>query len=463
VPTTTLPLPLRSSVRGVHWPALPEAAAAQVLAQLFQLDASQWLSRDELERLQARQLSELVRFAVGTSEFYRHAVAEAGVNPEGPWTPLTLSRLPLLSRRALQQSASSIHSRVPPKSHGELKVVETSGSSGEPVRVKHTGITDLRWLALNMREHLWHRRDVTQTLVAIRPHLSALDDETIARSRGWGQPVTLFYETGPAYTQSIRLDVREQARWVLERDPGYLLTFPTNLAGLIDEFDRLGRQPKSLLQVRTVGETVSSELRERCQARLGVPIVDAYSSQEVGAIAAACPESGLYHVNAEYLIVEVLDEAGLPCPPGKVGRVVITDLLNFATPLIRYDIRDYAEVGPECPCGRGLPTLRCIVGRERNMLRLPTGARFWAFVGARRFEEVAEVLQFQVIQPSLEKLEVRLVVAEGKLTEEQQARLRSIVRETTGYPFEIEFTIFPDELPRGRGGKFEEFICLVQH
>jgi len=96
------------------------------------------------------------------------------------------------------------------------------------------------------------------------------------------------------------------------------------------------------------------------------------------------------------------------------------------------------------------------------MLRLPTGARFWAFVGARRFEEVAEVLQFQVIQPSLEKLEVRLVVAEGKLTEEQQARLRSIVRETTGYPFEIEFTIFPDELPRGRGGKFEEFICLVQ-
>jgi len=30
---------------------------------------------------------------------------------------------------------------------------------------------------------------------------------------------------------------------------------------------------------------------------------------------------------------------------------------------------------------------------------------------------------------------VRLVVAEGKLTEEQQARLRSIVRETTGYPF----------------------------
>ena len=45
-------------------------------------------------------------------------------------------------------------------------------------------------------------------------------------------------------------------------------------------------------------------------------------------------------------------------PPGEIGRLVVTRLHHFATPLLRYDIGDYAEVGDACPCGRGLPVLR---------------------------------------------------------------------------------------------------------
>jgi len=61
---------------------------------------------------------------------------------------------------------------------------------------------------------------------------------------------------------------------------------------------------------------------------------------------------------------------------GQVGRVVVTDLHNFATPLIRYDLGDYAEMADTCPCGRGLPALKRIMGRRRNMVRLPDGRSF---------------------------------------------------------------------------------------
>ena len=53
--------------------------------------------------------------------------------------------------------------------------------------------------------------------------------------------------------------------------------------------------------------------------------------------------------------------------------MVITDLHNFAMPLIRYEIGDYAEAGDLCPCGRGLPVITRIVGRVHNMLTLPSG------------------------------------------------------------------------------------------
>ena len=96
------------------------------------------------------------------------------------------------------------------------------------------------------------------------------------------------------------------------------------------------------------------------------------------------------------------------------------------------------------------------------MVRLPTGERFWPFVGYPRFVEVANVLQYQVVQHTLTELEVRLVVAEGPLKEEQQARLTKIIQGALGYPFAIRFTFLPDELPRGAGGKFEEFVCMVR-
>ena len=127
--------------------------------------------------------------------------------------------------------------------------------------------------------------------------------------------------------------------------------------------------------MRTFGEILEPVCRATCQQVFGVKVVDMYSSQEVGYIALQCPEHEHYHVQAENLLVEVLAEDGRGCGPGEVGRVVVTTLHNFAMPLLRYDIGDYAEVGASCPCGRGLGVLTRILGRQRNLLVLPDGRR----------------------------------------------------------------------------------------
>jgi phenylacetate-CoA ligase len=188
-----------------------------------------------------------------------------------------------------------------------------------------------------------------------------------------------------------------------------VLAFPTNLRALADIWKARGEVPAGLRHLRAVGETVSEELRAHVEATDGLGIEDNYSSQEAGVIALQCPASGLYHVMAESLVVEVLDDDGAACAEGEVGRVVITDLHNFASPLIRYDIGDYAEVGGRCTCGRALPTLKRIRGRERNLLIKPDGTRHWPLVGFHRFAEVAPVQQYQVVQLSLEEIELKVV------------------------------------------------------
>ena len=134
-----------------------------------------------------------------------------------------------------------------------------------------------------------------------------------------------------------------------------------------------------------------------------------YSTQEVGYITLQCPKSEHHHVQAEGVFIEILDDNGSPCRPGEMGKVIATPLHNLAMPLIRYDVGDYAEFGEPCPCGRGLPVLRRIMGRSRNLLRLPSGERIFPYFHDGLFREIAPVRQFQVVQIHPQRFDVRLV------------------------------------------------------
>ena len=85
----------------------------------------------------------------------------------------------------------------------------------------------------------------------------------------------------------------------------------------------------------------------------------------------------------ENIVLEIVDNQHRPCKQGEVGRVVITALHNFATPLLRYDLGDFAEFGAPCRCGRGLAVIRRILGRIRNRIRLPDGSSRFPYLACK--------------------------------------------------------------------------------
>jgi phenylacetate-CoA ligase len=451
---------LKTSIPDCVWPAVPSPSAAALLAQLFQLEQTQWLPRQALSEAQLTQLRHLTTHARAHSPFYRRLFDEHGIDADEHWSEEKLRTVPLLTRQMLLDQGANINSRVVPSAHGSTHTAQTSGSTGQMVKLKRTGLNGSMWMALTLRDHFWHQRDFAQRTAFIRPLAQPQDDDAIAKREGWGPPATLLFETGPSYRQSTSLSITEQAAWLLRCNPYYLLTLPTNLNALLDEFARIGRLPTCLREVRCTNETFTQRLKARCEDEFALKAVDIYSAAEVGIIALQCPVSGLYHVQAESLIVEILDDGGEPCKEGAIGRVVITDLHNFATPLIRYEIRDYAEVGSVCACGRGLPTFKRILGRRRNMVTLPDGSRHWPTMGYLSFLDIAPIRQFQAIQRSVDAIEMNLVVA-TPLSAEQEARLRKVIQEALGYPFNLLFRYRHTELPKTRGGKFEDFISMI--
>jgi phenylacetate-CoA ligase len=147
------------------------------------------------------------------------------------------------------------------------------------------------------------------------------------------------------------------------------------------------------------------------------------------------------------------------CAPGETGRVVVSNLHNFAMPLLRYELGDYAEAGGPCPCGRGLPTLKRVLGRKRNMLVLPNGDRQWPLTGLYEYRDIAPIRRAQVVQLDLERLELRLV-ADRAVTKDEERRLIEVVHRWVGHPFKVQFT-YLEAFPEKANGKFEDFISLI--
>lgn len=427
---------------------------------LAQLEHSQWQSPQTLQAMQLERFAQLAAHAWRHSPFFRLRLGQAGFALNQAWTPEDFSRIPLLTRSELMLQEEHIRCHAIPPDHGQTYRMQTSGSTGQVVSLQRTDATQLYWLALAMREHQWHKRDFSATLAIIKATTPTLDDPIQAANIGWGPPASLLLKTGPSFSQPLSMPIAQQAEWLARIDPKYLLTYPTNLSALLDAYESgEAEAPIALRQVRTVGETLHPGLRERCMALGSIDIVDMYSSQEVGLIALQCPDSGLYHTQDENLIVEVLNELGKPCAEGEIGRVVITDLHNYATPLIRYEIRDYAEVAPPCSCGRGLGTLKRIMGRRRNMVTLPDGSKHWPLIGAHHYREVADIRQYQAIQHELDDIEIRLVVS--PLSQHQETAITTLAHQALGHPFKLRFSYFEDELPSSSNGKFEEFISLL--
>jgi phenylacetate-CoA ligase len=275
----------------------------------------------------------------------------------------------------------------------------------------------------------------------------------------WTGAAGATFANGPGFMFDANRKVSEQLDWLLRIAPDYLLTYPSLLKELLRESRRRGVRPGRLRAVKLFGEQLHDGLREQVREDWGVPLYDVYSAIETGYLALQCPENEHYHVTAEAAVVEILDRADRPCAPGEIGRVVVTPLHNFAMPLIRYDIGDYAEVGPPCSCGRGLPVLSRIMGRVRNMLILPDGGVTWPNVQRPITTCGLPVIQFQIVQRTRTALEARLVVARP-LTAAEEDTLRASLNEHCGAAFDISFTYLP-EIARGPGGKYEDFYSEV--
>lgn len=455
-PRGALPHP---ALAELTFPALTTEPVGRMLALQFQFEQSEWWPAARLQDEQHAQLALVLAHAYETTPYYRSLFNRAGVNRPAKVDAAFLRSLPISRRADIQAAGRGLVTQRPPKEHGPVTFARTSGSTGRPVDFGRDNLTKLMWLACSLREYLWHGRDFRGKIATIRQlKPGQADAPEGARTTQWGSSVASFFPTGPGALLDVASSLDDQIAWLRRERPDQLISLPSNLVALAGHARARGEPLPPIGEIRTFGEMLPADSRATIRETWGGKVTDMYTCEEAGFLALQCPEHDHFHVMAENVIIEIVDEAGQACEAGVPGRVLVTSLHNFVTPLIRYDIGDYAEFGPPCPCGRGLPVIRHVHGRRRNRLTLPDGRTGFPRLGDRTFVTTPglRITQFKCVQKSLEAVELQLV-CEPRPDAAQQAEIARVLTISLGHPFVVEFS-FPERIPPGPNGKFETFV-----
>jgi phenylacetate-CoA ligase len=246
----------RSSISEFIWPGIPSGAGATLMGLQFQLEQSQWWPQETLAAMQSRQLQCLLQHAYQTVPYYNRVFDEAAVDTTQPLSPEQWMQIPILTRQSLQDHADDLLSRSVPGSHGKSYHKKTSGSTGKKIKVTDTEANRLFWQASTLRDHLWHQRDFSSWLVAIRSGRNADDPLLVKEHASWGPSTNQVYRTGPSTVFYQRMPVDQQAEQLCSLDPAYVLMYPSNAVRLASYFIAHDLRLSNLREVITYGETL---------------------------------------------------------------------------------------------------------------------------------------------------------------------------------------------------------------
>ena len=207
------------------------------------------------------------------------------------------------------------------------------------------------------------------------------------------------------------LPTHELADAVEKLRPEFVSTYPSTIRNVAVAMHRRGTTWRGLKLLHLTSEVLDGGTRSLlAKVFPAARLVETYTSTEAGLIAYSCPaEPHRLHVAEDGVILEIVDAAGRPTDG--VGEVVVTDLTDRATPLIRYrGLGDFGRWEPSaCPCGIPRRSIRSLEGRLADSVLLATGESLSPYALVDAIEELPGIYQFQVIQESFIRFAVRVV------------------------------------------------------
>lgn len=372
--------------------------------------------------IQQERLRQLLHHATTCSEFYK------------PYHGKEIGEFPVTTKNILNDNHDAVAvaiKDIPEQETEKLHVQRTSGSTGTPFAVyqdsrkRHRRVAELKYFgeSVGFKSHeklgqcriwtKWHSKSRWQSIKEniIPIDISKIDDESLK-------------EVCVTIKKERIVSLRAYASWY-ERLVSFLVHFPQYVPCL-----------KSVKVAISISEALNENTRQKMKELTGIPIVECYADEEAGILAHQKTDDINYYLNHAGYYFEVLKlDSDEPAEYGELGRIVLTDLYNYAFPLIRYDTGDTAIFQKGNEKSGGWDYMSKLFGRRLDLIYDTSGNPVHPMTFARVLKNIPAIVQWQFVQKDEKKYCIKLNVGKDVNMDDIRAEILLIV----GYDAEIYF------------------------
>jgi phenylacetate-CoA ligase len=398
---------------------------------------------------QLEKLKNLLKFCHEQNGFYQRRFKEIGFHPDDFHNFSDLEKLPVLTKEDIRQASDRLFSDSFSKENSIHN--RTGGSTGVPLHTyvdfdaagfkKAATVRHNRWAHLVPGNRLASVWGDTERPLPLRLRLrNMLTDRAI-------------------YLDTLKFDEEHIEAFIHKIHkfrPLVMMGHAHSIYRLAEYIRDNNVDDISFSGIITTAMVLTDTERRTIESVFNSPIFDRYGCEELSIIASECDAHRGMHKFAEGLYVECHGEGkNLP------GNLIITDLVNRAMPMIRYEIGDYAfTVEGECPCGRALPRLREVIGRTADFLYTPDKKPVFGISILDTFViHIPGFKQVQIIQDKYDHLDF-FIVRDDAFSDESLNILKKNVIDIFGEKMRYDVS-FVNRIERTERGKFRFSICKI--
>lgn len=326
-------------------------------------------------------------------------------------------------------------------------VMSTSGSTGTPFAIQQDANKRRRTIA----ELIYYNKIVGQELGERFMYIKAFPEEKsfLEQKKQNMVPVDIL---------NINNQKLEEVRSKLINDKSIksILAYASTYEQLAKYLNEMGDTPDmyNLKCLISSSAVLSPETKNQLTNIFGCPIIDRYSNQESGVLAQTIDTHSKFYINRANYYIELLKlDSDEYAEKGELGRIVVTDLYNYAMPIIRYDTGDLAISDDNNR--KNLATLRNIQGRRVDIIYDTQGNMLTPHTWSVHMRKYNKLKQWQFIQEDKNEYILKVNGGKGVYSKTDFNRtLKTILGEDANISIE-----YVDEIPVLASGKFKNTIC----
>lgn len=409
------------------------------------LDAAQWLSPKELERVRISRLQALLRHATTHCPYYSETLSPALEKMGGLRSVEQLAYLPIVTREDVRENVTRMLDNR--RDSGSLRRSATGGTTGVPMPF----FTDreyrrhLRSLVLRVYRTMGRGPFSSTILMAGSP----IDIQRWTDSRRRMLYAMRRTTVIPAANITVA-GLPSVVAAIQAKSPKFLMCYVSTLR-LLAKYCIANGERLRVGAVVPLVELVTSADRAVFDEAFGAEIFELYGAREATGLAVECGSHQGMHIQDDSYVVEFV-RSGEPVVDGDVGEVLLTDLWNYAMPLIRYQIGDVgSRIEHVCDCGRSFALMKVTHGRVLDVIVSRQGALVPGEFFPHLFKEVdRDVEAFRVWQKSIDEIEISMVVRDS-VDSSLESYLSDRIRVLLGSDIELAFHRVPELHTEGSG------------